>query len=355
MNSIDLVQSNVDALPPPNSDIALSTQLPAKAASLPFPSSSSSSPSESTIKQLGRLPAGPIIEGLGPWLGETLLSRWKSYRDRLKQCRDEPTPESIHELRVAIRRLISQFVLLSQILPDRGAEKARNFLKRQLESLGPLRDTHVQQMFFQQQVAKFADLAGLLKRLERDEPSLVDNARQNICRLKANQVEKWVCSLMKALNPPSPNRQTQQEFASSALRCADAAFTKVVERWRLMDRSDLRTIHRTRVAFKKFRYIVESLPPELTGYSQGDLRKLARYQRRMGNIQDFEVILQSVRCFIKQHDHSRLNAFCRYLEKRRTRAVRSFLKTSNRLFQSWPPRAIPATARRVTCDASRRW
>src|SRR5262249_23013376 len=152
-------------------------------------------------------------------------------------------------------------------------------------------------------------------------------ARQNICRLKASKLEKSVCSVMKALDQASSNHRTQRESANSAWRCADAAFATVVERWRVIDRSDPRLIHRTRVAFKKFRYLVESLPPELTSYCASDLRKLARYQRRMGNVQDFEVLLQSVQSFTQHHKYPRLDPFCRYLRDRRTRAVRSFLKT----------------------------
>jgi CHAD domain-containing protein len=342
MNSIHLVQSNADSLPPPISAIAATAKLSARS-SLFFPSQLSSSPNEPHVEQLEKLPAGRIMTGTASWLAETLLSRWHSYRERLDEYRHNPKPESIHELRVSIRRLISQFVLFSQILPDRGPDKARNFLKHQLESLGPLRDTHVQQMFIRRQMAQFPDLADLLDRLQDREPSLVKRASQNIRRLKTDKLEKWICSLAESLKQQSFNRRTQRELARLALSCADATFAQVLERWRNIDRADPRTIHRTRVAFKKFRYIVESLPPDLTCYSKNDLRRLARYQRRMGNIQDFEVIQESVRSFMKECEHSRLNAFCAYLRKRRARAVRSFLKTSSRLFQFWPSQAIRDT------------
>jgi len=344
MNSINLVQSNVDSLPPPNSDIALWAKLAANGSSPPLTSPLSSCQTEPQTEPLPKLRARRRAAGPGFWLRETLLSRWKSYQERLEECQKKPTVESIHQLRVASRRLISQFVLLSQILPIRNGEKARKILKRQLESLGALRDTQVQQIFIKRQVVRFPDLAGVLNRLERSEAFLVKRASRKICAVKTKKLQKWIWGIVKVFEQQALNRRLEGELASSALSSAGAAFAEVVQRWRMIDRRDVRTIHRTRVAFKKFRYIVECLPPELSGFGGSELRTLARYQRRMGNIQDFDVILGSVQSFMKHHEHSHLKAFCRYFGNRRTRAVREFLKTSNRLFEFWPPRTISQTS-----------
>jgi CHAD domain-containing protein len=355
MNSIDLVQSNVDSLPPPNLEKVLPAKSPPSGSRLLLPPSPALNPNQPADKQLRHLAVEQTFEGLGLVLAETLLARWKCYQERVKECRDGPTPDSIHELRVAIRRLSSQFVLFGQMFPQHSPEKARNLLKGQLESLGALRDMHVLRIFLQRQVAKFPGLAALVKRLEREEASLVKKASQNI-RSKSTRLEKSVGSLLELLKAQSRNGHTQREFADSALRSADAAFANVAERWRNIDRDEPRTIHRTRVAFKKFRYIVECLPLDLTGYRQSDLRALARYQRRMGHIQDFEVILQLVQGFLKQRQYARLDSFCRYLRMCRSRAVQSFLTTSNRLLHFWPPPAAAAPpARRGTRDASACW
>jgi CHAD domain-containing protein len=338
MNSIRMVQSNVNALPPPNADAAILAKLPVQRSSLLLPSPHSSPPNESLRKRpLNALSREPSKK-TGAWLGEALLSRWKSYRERLDECRNDPTTESVHELRVAIRRLISQFVLVNEVLPACSPEKARNILKRQLESLGDLRDTHVQQIFIRRQVANFPDLIDLLARLERREPSLVKRASRKIARFKTKKVEKRVYYIVELLEQQSRHHRVRREIASIALRSANAAFADAVGRWRMIDRSDLRTIHRTRVAFKKFRYIVESLPAELTGFAKSDLRKLARYQRGMGNIQDFEVILACLSSFMKRREQPPLDSFSRHVRRRRTRAVHSFLKRADRLFQLWPPR-----------------
>jgi CHAD domain-containing protein len=226
-------------------------------------------------------------------------------------------------------------VLTNQILPPNTSEKARILLKRQLESLGDLRDTHVLQIFFRRHEVKFPGLAPLLSRLGRQERSLLNRASRSTARFKTKKAGRSVKNIATSLEHHS---SSQPELSSIALRSANAAFANVIDRWRLIDPSDRRTIHRTRVAFKKFRYIVESLPPHLTGFSKGDLRNLARYQRAMGNIQDLEVISASLAQFIKRNPHIPLRPFCRYVRSRRTRAVRFFLERVDRLVQFWPPR-----------------
>jgi CHAD domain-containing protein len=145
-----------------------------------------------------------------------------------------------------------------------------------------------------------------------------------------------------------------QTKAGSASLPNDAieAFAETAERRRAIDFSDLSTIHRTRVAFKKFRYIVESIPLSATGLTKRDLRTLALYQRRMGNIQDLEVIQATITDLIQRQDglEGLLASFCAYLRRRRTRALLSFRKSADSLFQFWPPR--PATERSVSARTS---
>jgi CHAD domain-containing protein len=133
-------------------------------------------------------------------------------------------------------------------------------------------------------------------------------------------------------------------LASAVLRAAAQAFAEAVERRRAINLADLRTIHQTRVAFKRFRYILESLSPGITGLSKRQLRALAYYQRKMGIIQDLEVMQACVARYIRE-DKKRealLQRFSRHLRERRARALRSFLNSADRLYQFWPPAALIA-------------
>jgi CHAD domain-containing protein len=108
----------------------------------------------------------------------------------------------------------------------------------------------------------------------------------------------------------------------------------------------MRTIHHTRVAFKRFRYIMESLSPGITGLSKRQLLALAYYQRKMGIIQDLEVMQSCVARYAREvkNREALLQRFNSHLRQRRARALRSFLKSADRLYQFWPPASLIARA-----------
>ena len=145
-----------------------------------------------------------------------------------------------------------------------------------------------------------------------------------------------------AANAPKP--RVQRRLASAALRAAVQAFAEAVERRQAIDLADLRTIHQTRVAFKRFRYMMESLSPGITGLNKRQLRALAYYQRKMGIIQDLEVMQACVARYTRadQKRAALLARFERHLRQRRARALRSFLKSADRLFEFWPPPKLAA-------------
>jgi CHAD domain-containing protein len=124
-------------------------------------------------------------------------------------------------------------------------------------------------------------------------------------------------------------------------------FAEVVLRHEKMDRRDSQTIHRVRVAFKKFRYMVESLSPGFTGLGKRDLRLIANYQRRMGTLQDLEILLECVANYLRDQPaaEAALRPFCRYLKHRRQRALRCCVSRADDLFPFWFPKCEPGLAR----------
>jgi CHAD domain-containing protein len=275
-----------------------------------------------------------------------LEERWASYRKELRRCQEEFSEDAVHELRVATRRLLAQFVLLSCVAPSTELEKARSSLKCRIAALGDLRDTQVQLSFIDQQAATFPELEPLRAWLQRRERRLVKSAAKKVNRFKTKKFGKWIAAMSEDLAASAANVRARTQLASVVVRAAADAFAEVVKRRRAIDLADMGTIHQTRVAFKRFRYIVESLSPGLTGLTKRQLRALAYYQRRMGIIQDLEVLRQAVERFAGEHKNteSALRPFCRYLRQRRNRALRSFLKSADRLFELWPTAGLAASS-----------
>ena len=161
--------------------------------------------------------------------------------------------------------------------------------------------------------------------------------------------------MIESLTANARKSRVQNQLTSAVLRAAAQAFAEAVERRRAIDLANLQTVHQTRVAFKRFRYMVESLSPDITGLTRRQLRALAYYQRKMGIIQDLEVMRACVADYIRG-DKGRdalLQRFSRHLLQHRARALRSFLKTADRLFGFWPPAALAARVETLpTCNAA---
>jgi CHAD domain-containing protein len=283
---------------------------------------------------------------VGPCLAEALETRWRSYREELRGCQEDFSEEGVHELRVATRRLIAQLVLLSCVIRSASLEKARRILKRRMVALGELRDIQVQRAFIEGQAARFPELELMRAWLQRRERRLAKSADRRVSSFKTKKLEKCVHALTDDLSAKSSGARTQSRLASAVLRATASAFAEAVERRQAIDLADLGTIHQTRVAFKRFRYMVESLSPGITGLSKRQLRALAYYQRKMGMIQDLEVLQACVGRFIREDKltEGSLRPFRRYLQQRRGRALRSFLRSADRLFEFWPPASLMAAS-----------
>ena len=137
-------------------------------------------------------PATPVPVAVGPILAAALDSRWQSYCKQLRQCQEKFSEEAVHELRVATRRLLAQFTLLSCVAPSAALEKARRILKRRLAALGDLRDTQVQRLFIEQKAAGFPELVLLRGWLQRRERRLAKSAAEQVNRFKTRKLERWI-------------------------------------------------------------------------------------------------------------------------------------------------------------------
>ena len=349
MESTHLHQPNVAASHPADAGLRALLRTPGSIYSIPLPSAAprpgemSQPLAKSTTLSLSFTPRS-APRAVGSVLAAALDSRWQLYRGQLRRSQEKFSEEAVHELRVATRRLLAQLTLLSCAAPSASLEKARRLLKRRLAALGDLRDTQVQRLFTEQKVASFPELVLLRGWLLRRERRLAKSARRKVSQFKTRKLERWVAGMIGDLNANAGRSRAQTQLASAVLRAAAQAFAEAAERRQAIDLADMRTIHQTRVAFKRFRYILESLSPDLTGLSRRQLRALAYYQRKMGIIQDLEVLQACVARYTRQ-DRKRevlLKRFVGHLRQRRARALRSFLKSADRIFDFWPPATVAA-------------
>ncbi|MBI5952496.1 MAG: CHAD domain-containing protein [Chloroflexi bacterium] len=227
-----------------------------------------------------------------PLLLDSLNARWERYNLELKNCRDEFSEEAVHDFRVAARRLLASLDLLRTVIRGAKIKKMRRILKNQLDNLDELRDAQVMLAEISENVHDLPLLQSFEKYLLRREKKLMRAARREIKSLKIRELAKWIQKLEEAIGE-------SQLDGLDPFPAVDEAYARVTQRYEKVDPAQPVTIHRLRIAFKKFRYMVESIHPALEGFPQDYLKRMHDYQTLMGEIQDMEVALQELAEFEK--------------------------------------------------------
>ena len=120
------------------------------------------------------------------------------------------------------------------------------------------------------------------------------------------------------------------------LGVVDQAFLYARQAYGQIDTSQPATIHSLRIAFKKFRYMVEIIHPILPDYPQTHLERMHDYQSRMGNIQDVEIFLSMLTDFVESGASSfEPEPVRQFYEQRRAELINAFMKEKGELNLLW--------------------
>ncbi len=225
---------------------------------------------------------------------DSLNTRWDKYKTELKTCRREFSEEAVHDFRIAARRLLASLDLLRAVMQDPRIQKMRRVLKDQLDDLDDLRDTQVLLADISETIHETPALQPFQEYLQRREKKLLRAARKEIKSLKVASLSKRIKKLNQTIEA---FKQVDLEKLFSVV---DETYAIVNQRYTLVDPSQPATIHRVRLAFKKFRYIVEAIYPILQDFPSDHLKRMHDYQASMGDIQDMEVALQGLANFGEQ-------------------------------------------------------
>lgn len=197
--------------------------------------------------------------------------------------------EAVHDLRVGLRRLRSLLRLARDLYEPHGWEKARGALKSVSDATGTLRDEEV----LHQTLAKLTVPAGvrapldawIAKRKTRER-----SLRRELVRLlRAGVLEDALAVVLAVIEQPEDDPPLRK-FARDAVLDAQLE----VEELATTAPEDIESLHELRILYKRLRYAIEglegALAPEITA-----MRAVAeRFQKRLGDIHDFDVAAQTI-------------------------------------------------------------
>jgi CHAD domain-containing protein len=228
------------------------------------------------------------------FLAESGRTRSARFRECLKRAAANPaSDEAVHDLRVAIRRVLAWIAVRDALLgPDRRLTERRRSLMALMSPLGKLRDAHVKRDWIRNVVP------------EGDEPSYLYAVQV------ASDALRWESLVRKRLGAQSARRLRipipkgaggrggRLEAAVPALEFLGELEREVSKHLKgALDPAHPEALHRMRLAFKKYRYAAEVLLPLFPKATEETAKRLHDFQTLLGTIHDCDVILDEAASF----------------------------------------------------------
>lgn len=261
---------------------------------------------------------------------EALDKRWKNYRAELKRCRAEFSNEAVHDLRVSARRMLAHIQLLNSISPRPRLQKLTRAFKDQLDEFDDLRDTQVILAEISETLNELPQLQKFQYHLQAVEDDLLKTLRKRLKVIDLFDVSKRMRRTRESLEA-EPDSGTNLQI----LQAVDDTFLFTKQRHGWIDTAQPATIHRVRTAFKTFRYMVEIIHPLVNSFPTDNFRRMHDYQALMGEIQDVEVILQTLADFPSRRSSLEFGPVRRYYECRHKEAISAYIEEMNQIDDFW--------------------
>ncbi|HUF00451.1 MAG TPA: CHAD domain-containing protein [Anaerolineales bacterium] len=266
------------------------------------------------------------------FLLDALEQRWKNYRTELKRCRAEFSNEAVHDLRVASRRMLAFVRLMNSISPRPRLQKLNRAFKDQLDEFDDLRDTQVILAEISETLQKLPQLQEFQGHLQSMEKKLLKALRKKLRVIGLFDVSKRMRRLRESLKT-----ETSGDLVLQTLQAVDDAFLITRQRRNWVNPAQAASIHRVRIAFKTFRYMVEIVHPVLRDFPLENLKGMHDYQSLMGEIQDVEVILQALANAPVNVSSFDPEPVRRYYQRCHANAIAAYLERMNQLDAFWRP------------------
>ena len=266
---------------------------------------------------------------------EIIADKFSIYKQNLIICSQIMSDDNVHDLRVAARRFIATMNLYKTIYPTLYFPMIIKMVKKNFKSLGNVRDTHIMLQNCQSMKIQFPIIYDFINYLLAKEKKLIANFSKNLSEVEFNEIEGMMYYLTRILKydfpSVSPDFTIFENYFDEQLQNIRAIYNQI-------DYSNTKTIHKFRIATKKYRYYAEVLQSFIPNY-QNLYKILVKIQDDAGAIQDSVVFIDKFNYFVNKRHFEGLEAekqisnVMNYLEEKQHQLISNF-KNNNELITS---------------------
>ena len=203
-------------------------------------------------------------------------------------------PRAIHELRVALRRLLTTLALaeaLGLCMEARSLRRVRKLLSR----LAPARDAHVQMQSLASLMPTHPGNAALLEALAERRQAAARQARKHFERFPIADFDRDISLVVGGMNAGRSATKPSAAIAAAVLGQLAQRQLDVERQRRGASASDPVALHGARLALKDYRYALDALLPLLPEAAKAVAKTCEQLQNQLGSAHDAHVLAQTAR------------------------------------------------------------
>ncbi len=263
-------------------------------------------------------------------LMDLIDQNWVKYKSECELCRYEFSSDAIRAVRIATRRMLALVQLLDRLNLGANLRNIRCALKDQLDGFDSLRDTQVVLTEISGTIQEIPDLLSFQEFLQKTEKRLLRTIKKKFRQIKPGESIKRIVKKSEIFNP-----EEMENITVRMLHTVDEAFLITLQRVSWVRPFEAATIHSVRLAFKKFRYLVEMIHPALGNFPQVNLKHMKDYQGAMGRIQDIEILLVILANFASSESTFDPEPAFSFFKQRHTDAITEYMVDMHDLNHFW--------------------
>lgn len=242
---------------------------------------------EQALANHGKL-AGMLLPGMSPAqafsaLAAPLVAQVAQRVDTLAVSAD---PESLHKLRVALRRLRSLWWAYDPLIDRPRAKRQQREFKALSDSAGQTRDWDILTHLLAENTSMPCAFTALVERIALLRADALVRSRATIAAANADAfLRQQIAGVLQELEVGSFG-EPLAEFAANRIAAAKKTLRKRMKRVLADPAPKYEALHEVRIAGKKLRYLQEFFAPLIDGGSEVGVADLTRLQDELGKLND---------------------------------------------------------------------